>query len=217
MDKPDGWEWRLTAELMCYFNGPLFRKISDLRDGLVVKPQQHITEEEVLDWVQKRLTEYSKIISPLSNLVNRLSESCGPPGEPGSANEIHHICCLIRDNLEQVVDFEEKIYFTNAPDEYEKVFDLLKDLLGSQAEKLADIPATLDEAVSIIDTDHGGDSEDFRMIKKTIVFDVPEGWNKKLVREFKRARKISSGEGGMGFWSTFLIAFLVIWLITLIF
>ena len=33
IDKPDGWEWRLTAELMRYLNKPHFRKLKDLRDG----------------------------------------------------------------------------------------------------------------------------------------------------------------------------------------
>ena len=37
IDKPDGWEWRLAAELMRYFNQPLFRQLEDIRDGLYIK------------------------------------------------------------------------------------------------------------------------------------------------------------------------------------
>lgn len=217
IDKPDGWEWRLTAELMRYLNQPLFRRISDLRDGLYIKPQQHLSGEEVVGWVRNRMIEFSNLISPICSLFDRLSQSWGAPGESGSVEEIHHICRLIRDSLEQVVLFEEQIYFTNAPEEYEKVLNLLKDILGSQAQKLAEVPDTLDEVVSLIGKDHGGDSDYPRTIKKTIVFELPKGWEKRIIREIKRAERTSSHEGGLGFWSISLIVVVLFWLIFSIF
>ena len=47
IDKPEGWEWRLTAELMRHFNRPLFQRIRDIRGGLRVRSQRHVREEDV--------------------------------------------------------------------------------------------------------------------------------------------------------------------------
>lgn len=194
IDKPDGWEYRLTAELMRYFNRPLFRKIEDLRDGLYVKSQIYIDSDEVLDWVHKLLIEGSKLVTPIEGLLDRLTKSWGPPRGSGNAEEIHHITCLIRDYLEHIIQYEEQIYFTNVPEEYDKLVNLLKNLMGSQAEKIKEIPDCLDEAVSLIGTDHGGTTENPLVIKKTITFELPKNWEKKINRELKRARGYQSKE-----------------------
>jgi hypothetical protein len=217
IDKPDGWEWRLTAELMRHLNRPLFRKIEDLRDGLYVKPVVHVESEEVIKWVDMRLAEASNLTSPIKSLLDRLNESWGPPGEPGNVEEIYHITCLIRDYLEQIVRYEEQIYFANVPKEYGRLIDLLKNNFGSQAEKLAEIPEFLDEVVFLIGADHGGTIESPHVIKKTISFDLPKDWNKQFKREIRRAEMRQSQETGKNGCVAFFIVVFIIWLLMLIF
>lgn len=215
-DKPDGWEWRLTAELMRYLNRPVFQKIDDLRNSLYIKPQGHIDSDDVIGWVRKRMSEAENIFAPAVSLIDRLNTSWGAPGEPGNVEEIHHICILIRDYLEQVVLYEEQIYFANVPDEYENLVDLIKDLIGSQAEKIAEIPDALDEVVSMIGADIGHEDEDPCVIEKTIEFNVPEGWEKKMNRELKKigARSLhGSEEESIGTLSGLFIGLIVLWLI----
>ena len=215
IDKPDGWEWRLTAELMRHLNHPLLRKFNDLRDGLYVKPQEHISSsEDVIEWVRKRLVEGSNLMGPIVSLIERLNESWGSFGEPGNVEEIHHICCMIRDNLEQILKYEEQINFVNVPEEYETLVNLIKGLLGSQVQKLADIPIYLDEVVSLIEVEHGGTIENPYMVKKSITFDIPKEWERQMDRELKRAERHLSrkqGEMGAGVWSVLLVVFFLIW------
>ncbi len=210
IDKPDGWEWRLTAELMRHLNCPLFQKIKDLRDGLYVKPQKHIDSDEVIKWIQLRIAEVSNFMDPIVGLVKRLNESWGPPGKPGNAEEIHHITILIRDYLEQIIQYEEQILFTDVPEEYERSINLLKDLVGSQAEKLADIPDFLDEAASLIGVDHGGALANPHVFEKTITFDLPRDWNNQIVNELERAVKIQSGNNKIGGCFSFVIGIFII-------
>ena len=108
IDKPDGWEWRLTAELMRYLNKPHFRKLKDLRDGLCVRLQEHISDDDSMDWISQRHGDLSSISSPVTKLLDRLTQSWGRPGESGNIEEIRHICCLISNYLEQVITPEEK-------------------------------------------------------------------------------------------------------------
>jgi len=103
IDKPDGWEWRLAAELMRHLNRPLYRKIEDLREGLYVKPQNHIGGEQIINWVHERISERSNLVTPIIGLLDHLNKSFGPPGKSGDVEEIFHVTCLIRDYLEQIV------------------------------------------------------------------------------------------------------------------
>jgi hypothetical protein len=217
IDKPDGWEWRLTAEIMRYLYKPIFRKLDDLRDGLYIGTQEHIGNDEILDWLSNRMSETTNLLTPVVSLLDRLTESWGELGEPGDPEEINHICCLIKKSLDGILLYEEKIYFACVPDEFEGLIELIKDLLGSQIKKLAEIPDLLDEVVSLIGSENGGSTESPRIIQKTIEFEVPDGWGRKFNRELKRVEKYQDkGDGGIGCWSTSFIIIIVIWIISLI-
>ena len=211
IDKPDGWEFMLTAELMRFLNKPMFRKIKDLRDGLYIKTQGHVEGEEAINWIRKRLTESTNLVKPLVTLLDRLSKSWGDLGESGDVEEIHHITRLIRDYLEQIVRYEEQIYFINVPEKYKKLVSLLKDILASQAEKLAEIPVSLDEVVCLIESKHAGNSENPLVIKKEIIFEVPEGWEKQWDKELMRIEDgILTREIGGGCLTSFIIVLVMI-------
>lgn len=208
IDKPEGWEWRLSAELMRYFNQPLFRQLEDIRDGLYIKNQRYIDDEEVIKWVQMQLAESSNLVNPLVVLLDRLTKSFGPPGKPGNEEEIHHITCLIRDHLKEIIRHEEKIHFVIVPDKYKKLVNLLKNLIGSQVTKLAEIPESLNETVSLIGKDHGGTEDDPYIVKKTITFDVPKGWSKQFNRELRRVQ----GASPNGCLAIFIVV-IIIWIL----
>jgi len=140
IDKPDGWEYRLTAELMRFLNEPSFRKIKALKNGLYLKNLETVDSDKAFNWVQNRLTELTRMIPPAVGLLDQLTNSWGKPGEPGDVKEIHHITKLIRDYLEHIITFEEKLHFVNIPEEYQRLVDLLKNLIGSQVVKLSNIP-----------------------------------------------------------------------------
>ena len=193
IDKPDGWEWRLAAELMRYLNAPYFRTIKDLRNGYYIKSRVHINEEEILDWIGQRLSEASNIVEPAVKLLDRLTLSFGKPGEAGDEHEIHHVCCLIRDYIGEVIKYEETLYFASVPGNAERAVGLLKDCMGSQIEKFETIPSSLDEVVSLIDQEHEGTQENPKVIQKIITFELPEGWERKMDRE---VRKLGGKYGG---------------------
>jgi hypothetical protein len=213
LDKPDGWEWRLTAELMRFFNRPLFQRIHDLDNGLYVKPIIHIRQDEVMSWISERLSETSILFDPIVKLIDELNTSWGKSGESGDEKEIHHICCLIRDYLEQIILHEEKIYFVCVPEEFERLIGLLKNLIGSQVKKLSKIPDYMDEAVSMIDLEQEGTIENPHIIRKTIEFNVPIGWEKQVNLELKKAKKYFNNEEDVsGYWLIFIFFVFIFWL-----
>ncbi|MDC1512884.1 hypothetical protein N8456_02145 [Porticoccaceae bacterium] len=216
IDKPDGWEWRLAAELMRYFNDPHFRRIKDLQGGFYIKARNHIDEERILDWIGQRLNEASNIAAPVEKLLDRLTLSFGKPGESGDIHEIHHVCELIRDYIAEVIKYEETLYFSSVPENAEKALELLKNCMSSQVEKLESIPNALDEVVSLIDTEHEGTKENPKVIQKTITFELPEGWERKMGREVRRLGVSYSDDANSGC-ATMIVVVLVITLLVIIF
>jgi hypothetical protein len=194
IDKPDGWEWRLAAELMRHLNAPLFRKIDDLRNGLYVGEQNHISDNDFPDWIDEKLAENVQLMTPISKLLQQLTNSFGKPGESGDRKEILHICLLLKKYIEQSIVYEEKLYFVHVSQRYERLVELLRNVLISQIEKLQEIPISLDEVVSIINSEHGGTKESPLIINKTIEFDVPDNWCEDFELEIKKANNNYTGD-----------------------
>ncbi len=203
LDKPNGWEWRLTAELMKYYNSPLFRKLNDLKEGLYLKNPTTIEADYAFKWIQDRLNEMSRIVSPAGNLLDRLSKSWGEPGKPGDIKEIHHVTKLFKEYLEHIISFEEKIRFVNIPDKYQNLLFLFQDLIGSQVMKLASLPEDLDEIVTIANS-MDNETNEHRVIRKEFVFELPKDWEKKFNKELRKLGE-KSGNNSTGCWTILII------------
>lgn len=189
IDRPKGWEWRLTAELLRHYNQPVLRRLSDLDAKLYTKPIVTLRDEEFPEWLSTRVREMEMLIHPISNTMSLLNQAWGEPGQAGDVNEIHHACQLMRDALGQVVLHEENLYFVKVSELYEPILELLKNALGNQARKVSEIPVLLDEAVDMIGADHGGTRQSPKVIQRTIVFDLGDGWPEKLERELKKVER----------------------------
>jgi hypothetical protein len=190
LDKPTGWEWRLAAELLRYLNGPQFKRLRTLQAGQSYKPQPRVKHDELIGFIVERTSIMGNVLGPLVSLLNRLTESFGPPGETGDAEEIYDCCILIRDILSTAIDHEEILHFTDIPEEGEAIRDVLLDALGQNLIKLSDLPDTLDGVIALIGTDHGGTDEDPHIITYKVAFDSPDDFNSKFERELKRLERL---------------------------
>lgn len=193
IDKPDGWEYRLTAELMRFLNEPLFRKLNDLKNGLYLKPLENINAEQAFNWIQERITELTRISSPAVGLLDSLTKSWGKPGEPGDLKEIHHVAKLIKEYLEHVIAFEERIRFVNVPSEYQRAVYLLQNLIGSQVEKLSIIPLELDNIILIIQNPPKENQTPI-VINKEITFEITDAWQKEFNKEINKLSRYSPNQ-----------------------
>jgi len=185
IDKPDGWEYRLTAELMRFLNEPVFRRLNDLKEGLYLRTIENIDSDKAFNWIQERLSELTRFVKPASGLLDQLTKSWGKPGEPGDEKEIYHVTKLIKEYLEHIVSFEERMHFVNVPQQYQKAVYLLTNLIGSQIEKLSTIPADLDEIV-LLSKQLREENKPFTTIKKEIIFELPEYWEKEFNKEMNK-------------------------------
>ena len=188
IDKPFAWEYRLTAELMRHLNKPIFRKLQDLRNGLYLKKIERVNEENAFNWVEERIQEMQRIIEPTPSLLNSLNQSFGESGEPGDEYEIHHITILFKKYFDFVVEFEERIHFISVPEGYKKIVSMLKNIVGSQIQKLFAIPDILDDIIAQNEKNEDKDKKQ-RVIKRAFVFDAPKNWSEDFVKEVNRLEK----------------------------
>lgn len=209
IDKPEGWEFRLTAEIMRHLNRKWLRRLDDLRKGYYTRPLTPLKEDEVTQWVRVRLDEMAAMIGPLEGLLQRLTESWGAVGQPGDTREILRSCELISEFLERAVQHEEQLEFLWVPEEYRRLVSLLKDCIGSQADKIGHIPERLDHLVEQIPELKRSSDGKVVTVEETITLELPQNWEFEFERELKRINKLEersdvtpapqSGAGCLGF------------------
>jgi hypothetical protein len=227
-DKPPGWEWSLSAALMQHLNAPLFRKLVDLRDGVSALQITFLDDDKVLGWVSERTQEMAEIIEPLTKILERFNSSWGEPGQPGDIDEIHHTALLLRDSLAQIVSHEERLQSVRVSEKFDEVVVLLKDALGSQAEKFKRLPDRLDEIVAMaINMKDNGPSSEPVWVHEVIEFNLPDGWaddvsgalrrlkTRSIIGEFARGVK-DSESNKFGCVSWFVLALFIVVLIQLL-
>lgn len=174
-----GWEYRLTAELLRdYLRDPL-RRWRDLADGVYIPERRRIGDEAAIHWLTDRMNEMSDIFGPLEKLTPRFARAWGEPGQEGDAADILHTCKLLKRGVDRAIKWEEEIAATLVPDRFLPLFALLPGTIGSQIEKLSNLPASLSELLAWAEA-HPGQS---RILSETIIFEAPEGWTERVTAE----------------------------------
>lgn len=179
LDKPEGWEFLLTAELFRYLTKDDFRKLQDLQNGMYNTVGDYIHDDQLLNWLTVRIREMSTMVEPATKLLERLTNSWGQPGEAGDIDEIHHTCLLLERWIHQIVEYEERLYATIVSDDYQECKDVVSGILGSQALKLATIPETLHSTLEQALEHSESDSDETLVITHQIVFELPDGWSRR--------------------------------------
>lgn len=184
LDRPFGWEYRLTAELLIVLLRKPLRQYQDLQDGLYTKSRRTIRVDEVIAWLTAHFEEAEHMIEPIKRLISiELAKSWGPPGLPGDANEILHVCRLIADATQRVVEWEESVHFAALPPSFRSLRSQMQGLLGSQIVKLEEIPARLNAWTDHAENNPGGPSQ----FEHTIVFQISDEWSERFAIELRRA------------------------------
>jgi hypothetical protein len=194
IDKPRGWELRLSAELLKYLNRDHFRQMRDLREGLYTKPKVYVAGLDAPQWVDARTDELVALFTPLGKILENLTASWGRPGEAGDLDDIHHHCKLLSNALERVIEHEEFVHFAALPEHYQPVQQLLMNNALSQAEKFMGIPAILDTHVELCEQGELGVPGKPNSAEHTIEITLPDSWAENINSAMSKASRVERGE-----------------------
>jgi hypothetical protein len=181
-NKPDAWEFLLTAALMKRLLRAPLRRWEDLKSGVLVSPRDRLSDEQVMDWLVLRLDEAQDVAKSLTRLYGReLQKSWGEPGFPGDALEIRDVILNMARTCELAVDWESKIKFTQTSEIYNGLMDTLSGAVGHNLPKLLEAANVLELGLK----KHLENPDQPMRISHTIIFDLPENWEYRIEAEIE--------------------------------
>jgi hypothetical protein len=187
IDKPDYWEFLLTAELLRTMLDPIRLRWEALEKGLYALAPKTISLDGYMEWHLSQLEAMSAQVHALSGLFNgELQTSWGVPGEPGSEHEILRMCGLVREASERILKWEEEVRFVRVPSVFQEARNLLVGIAGGNASKVFKVPGWIN---SIFAADPPSGTHQF-----TIEFDLPDGWVEETEHALDRAVKAIGGD-----------------------
>jgi hypothetical protein len=182
IDRPDFWEYKLTAELLRSSLHPIKLRWEALEKGLYAKPSEIISREAYMDWFKTRMDSMSAQVNALGGLLNgELQGSWGPPGQPGSEHEILRLSGLVSEACQRLLEWEESVRFVSVPEPFEELHELLVGIAGVIIHKAFEIPVWL---TGVFSSESPSGVHHF-----TLVVDLPEEWPDRIAAALKTAEK----------------------------
>lgn len=173
LEKPDYWEFRLTAEVLRFEMAPILRRWHALKRGLYMKSSERVGNMETIPWVLDKLAEIQDIARAFGELTNvEFDRSWGEPGVTGSDIEIVSTCRLFAEMCESAIAWEESVRFIRVHDLFQEIRDLFIGIAGSMIDEAAKIPAFLAESL--------GESPTPGKYALTLTLSLPDGWNEAI-------------------------------------
>jgi len=183
-DKPDGWEWMLSAQLLRHLNQPIFERFTDLEQQLIFRSGVTVDEDNLANWVHEQLSTMERIVPAIMNCLERLQKGWGAKGEEGNANTIHSACLLVAENLSEVVRHEESLRFTLLPEIAERLQKLLQNQAKNAVIELRTLPEKFENFVQQA-LEAQANNEPSATVELPIVFELSESWADEVIDEMK--------------------------------
>lgn len=184
-EKPPGWEFRLTTELITFYMEPARQRWYELKSGYYSKRVKRLEEADFTAWFSAAVADVQVIISTVDKLCKAVTASWGEVGVPGVTRDIDRACMLLGQTATRMIDWEEDVAFVSPPGDYEEVHALLKGAIGDQIENIMSMRKTINDVVEWIDAGQIGT----KCAEHVITMSLPEGWEKNMSAAFERLRR----------------------------
>ena len=181
LDKPRYWEYKLTLEILRSELGPIATRWDQLKRGMYVRRATLIPSGEVMDWVNAKMNDNSKMVQAMHPLLDDLRKSWGDPGVPGDEKKIVAVSRLIGGLASRLLEWEEEVRFSHVPSKYQELVDLFHGMGGLHLVEIFRIPA---EIARIFEAENPSGYHHVNL-----VFTVPPNF----VNNFKAALKRAMG------------------------
>ena len=129
---------------------PIEQRWHDLEAGLYAPSRTRLPEDQFFDWVQTKNAMMLDQIEVLQPLVSReLVASWGPPGQPGSVEQIKRICGYLADACARMLEWEEGIRSVRISEPFSDLVDVYKGAMGHNIASVANIRKTLELMIQL--------------------------------------------------------------------
>lgn len=180
LDKPEHWEYKLTAQLLRDLLEPLQDRLRHLKDGFYAFPIKKVSGADSVGWVLKTNADISNQVEVLGRLVSSGFDSAwGERGTPGSAHEIYTVCKLIRDACARCLEIEEELRFTQLSSTFAEVLPAMAGVLEPIMQTVFGVAPWI-SAVFSQEKPQG-------QHELKLKFELPPGWAERVTAAMRRA------------------------------
>ncbi len=144
VDRPDYWEFKLTAELLKSRIITIDKKFNELDKGLYYTRTKEIDEVAYLKLVSERFNELIKILKIMEKILNEeFAKSWGPIGKEGNPLEIKYVVDKLSEVCMAAFEWEVEIRSYLPPDSFIKLNKLLYGSGKMMFETIKKVPSKL--------------------------------------------------------------------------
>lgn len=180
LEKPDLWEYQLTAEVLRFEMAPILRRWDALKRGLYMRPTLRLSGQEFTSFMVGKTEEATAISGAFDQLINNeFAKAWGEPGVPGDEAEIIHVCRLYAEMCQSALAWEEAVRFVSTDEYFDKVRNLLPGPAGMIIEEASKFPEFLSNTL--------GKDDPTGVHTLDLVLALPEGWAENMSAALNKA------------------------------
>jgi hypothetical protein len=165
-EKPEYWEFLLTAELLRSKLREVRKRFDRQKSGLVHIPSYRIKGIEFGDWVQLKINDLTSLTQAMRGQLPVIREAWGPPGQLGDVFEIKRSVEDLIKLCNDLVDWEEDLIAAFPPEEARGVKDSMKGWTQGILDKMETLPVELSRPFE-------GGAKPKGVLEITLVLDAP--------------------------------------------
>ena len=177
-DKPDYWEFLLGAELLDCRLQDIRRRFDRVKDNRTHRFSQTAHDQKTFcDWIATGMQDLSALVDAINRQLPIIGTCFGKPGEAGDPYEIKRTINEFSELCNQLVEWEEKVASTHAPDGFEKLKNTLRGMTVLIVEEMELLPVKLREPFA-----NGAEPEGTIRIDLSLEAPPMDDFNKELKR-----------------------------------
>jgi hypothetical protein len=185
VERQDGWEYRLTHELLEFYLRPAKQQWDELNSGFYTKKLRSMDEVDYERWFSAALADIQTIMPSLEKLLPNIVTALGPKGVEGNPQEINRACKLLGQAATRLIEWEEEIAFVDPPEYWDDAHALLKGAGGSQIGKILAVKTSIHQVVEWLESGQTGP----KTIEHTVLIDLPANWERDMQKALTRAKR----------------------------
>jgi hypothetical protein len=144
LERPQFWEYLLTAELLSSKLILVRRRFSELRRGLIYKKSIRLGETDFINWTQTKAHDLCSLASMFGEIVNKeIPLSWGPTGQPGDPSEIKDAIDKAIAGCDELLDWECDLRSVIPPDSIERLKKIMEGWTSPILDAIETLPQQL--------------------------------------------------------------------------
>lgn len=172
--KPPGWEWMAFGTQLWLGLAGLHDRYEAHRHGGARKGDAELHSKEALPYLSRSLEEGGRLPKLIDDIFEevRQERAFGPPGEPGSVDEIRRMANEFISVYVTLMDWSDDVRGTRVPSRFRRSYDAAARLMDGPIEQLRHFVASLADELDVLAEHVASGSKEQLTITQTLALSI---------------------------------------------